>query len=181
MSDTAAFITLEADLDDESMTRRYKQMREDGVIDRPVKNFTRFDTSGKVIFLAAFELFRRMPPGPHDPSGTALLVVDRDGALEANTLYFKNYLKNGRTMASPNDFIYTLPTSVCAELGIYFGIQGQLLYMSSTEPDLYAFAVGQARNLVLEPRHENVLMFVNDNDHIKAAYITRQSGALHES
>ena len=159
------------------MTERYKNLRDDGTIERPVKNFPRFDNTGKTIFLAAFELFKHKGSLPEDPSATAILVVDRDGALQTNTAYFENYVQNGRTMGSPNDFIYTLPTSACAELGIYFGFQGQLLYMSSTEDDLYGFGVRQAGTLVREPYHRAVLLFVNDNDTIQAAFISRQSGA----
>lgn len=163
------------------MTEQYKSLRDDGTIERPVKNFPRFDNTGKAIFLAAFELFKHKGSLPCDPSATAILVADRDGALQTNTDYFENYVQNGRTMGSPNDFIYTLPTSVCAELGIYFGFQGQLIYMSSAEDDLYDFGLRQAGTLVREPYHEAVLLFVNDRGTIRAAYIKRQSGAKHES
>ncbi len=181
MDKPSACVTLCADLSGESMIRRYKHLRADGTIHRPVKNFTRFDATGKILFLAAFELLKQTGSLSPDPAGTAILVVDRDGALQANNIYFDNYIKNGRSMGSPNEFIYTLPTSTCAELGIYFGIKGQLLYMSSAEEDLYAFALRQARTMVFEPSHEHVLLFVNDNHRMKAAYITRQPGAEHES
>ncbi|MCF8044632.1 MAG: hypothetical protein K9J83_02135 [Desulfarculaceae bacterium] len=181
MNNPVACITLDVQSDAESLIRRYRSLRDDGTIRRPVKNFTRFDDTGKAIFLAAFELFNHTGSLPRDPSATAILAVDRDGALMNNTAYFENYVQNGRTMGSPNDFIYTLPTSVCAELGIYYGLRGQLLYMSSAEDDLYGFGVGQARTLVSEPHHRAVLLFVNDSDTIQAAFITPQFGAKHES
>lgn len=157
------------------MAEQYRKLRSEGIIGKPVKNFQRFDAAGQILFLAGFELAGKNGRRPPDLSKTALLVADRDGALEANATYFDNYLKNGG-MGSPNEFVYTLPTSVSAELAICLGIKGQILYMSSTEPDLYDFALNQAGNIVGTGQHDHVLMFVSDNNRIRAAWITKQTG-----
>ncbi|SLM32816.1 Beta-ketoacyl synthase (modular protein) [Desulfamplus magnetovallimortis] len=167
--------------ENEKMLEEYQSLRVEESILKSVKNFKKFDTYGKNLFLAAFKLITKTKGQKWEPSKTAILVVDRDGALDANTHYFNHYLENGRSMGSPNKFIYTLPTSICAEIGICFGISGALLYMSSTESDLYSFALNQAEDIVHTGHHDHIYLFVHDNDSIKAAFITLHPGAENES
>lgn len=58
-----------------------------------------------------------------------LIGTNRAGSLEANRLYFSDYLQAGRVLARGNLFVYTLPSSPLAEAAIHFGFQGPMLYM----------------------------------------------------
>lgn len=162
-----------------SPEKQYNTLRDKGILTKPVNSFFRFDRIGKVFFLLVAEVLSNMKNQDNDVdlSKTALLGVDRNGALQANTRYFNNYKQNSKKMGSPHDFIYTLPTSLLSSISIYFQIKGPTFYMSSVEDDLYAFALDQANEIVQDPDYQNVLVLINHNNCLTVCFVSKKRKA----
>ncbi len=69
-----------------------------------------------------------------DPTG--VISLNRDGALQSNLEYFKDYVDSGRKLARGNLFVHTLPTSPLAETAITFGFKGPVLHLSASNPKM---------------------------------------------
>ena len=96
------------------------------------KNFGRFDSVSKMTCSAVALALKDAgidcsPELKHD---IGIISANLSGCLETDTLYFKDYLESGRTLARGNLFIYTLPSSPSGEAAIHFGLQGPLLYIT---------------------------------------------------
>jgi hypothetical protein len=52
-----------------------------------------------------------------------------DGCLHDNQKYFRDYVASGRTLGRGSLFIYTLPTSVAAEIAIGLTLAGPCLFL----------------------------------------------------
>lgn len=103
-----------------------------GIFEMPVKNYGRFDATSKLTCCAC-ALALRDSGALEGPTG--ILGTSRNGCLESNRAYFKDYIDCGRTLSRGNLFIYTLPSSPLAEAAIHLGLTGPTLYVTSPEPD----------------------------------------------
>jgi 3-oxoacyl-[acyl-carrier-protein] synthase II len=61
-----------------------------------------------------------------------IIGTNASGSLQSDIRYFMDYLECGRKLSRGNLFIYTLPSSPLGEAAIHFGLQGPLLYVTST-------------------------------------------------
>lgn len=113
----------------------YSYLLAEQILPSPTKNVGRFDTATRVCcFTAALALDDAgISYSENDKLDVGLLGTSVEGSLRANIEYFKDYVDCGRTLARGNLFIYTLPSSPLAEVSIYFGLQGPLLYVMFSE------------------------------------------------
>jgi 3-oxoacyl-[acyl-carrier-protein] synthase II len=94
-------------------------------LEAPHPRFGRFDSYAKAGFGAIALALRsaRLDHWTHKrPIG--LVVGTRFGCLEADRAYFQTAAFQGGTLASPNLFAYTLPSTVLGEASIQFGLTG---------------------------------------------------------
>jgi len=155
----------------------FKEIRspEKEIFTYPVKNFGRFDLPSKFacisVALALKDAGISYEQGSHMDIG--LLGTNSTGAVNANAAYYKDFVECGRTLGRGNLFIYTLPSSPLAEVSIYFGIEGPLLYVANTQGDLtdpiqtcsLLVSDGQAGQMVLvKYTTEGSLCYVLDGD-----------------
>jgi 3-oxoacyl-[acyl-carrier-protein] synthase II len=104
----------------------------------PFKNFGRLDRISK---LTCYAIALAMKDAgisciPQKKQDIGIVGAGASGSLQSDVDYFKDYLDCGRTLSRGNLFIYTLPSSPLGEAAIHFGLQGPLLYASSTEDPL---------------------------------------------
>jgi 3-oxoacyl-[acyl-carrier-protein] synthase II len=97
----------------------------------PVKNLGRCDAGSRMTLCACALALKDAGMAYSEGHGTGmgLIGTNKAGSLEANRLYFGDYLQAGRVLARGNLFVYTLPSSPLAEAAIHFGFQGPMLYM----------------------------------------------------
>ena len=105
---------------------------DENVFRAPVKNYGRFDATSKLTCCAC-ALALEDSGALEGPTG--IIGTSRNGCLESNRAYFKDYVDCGRTLSRGNLFIYTLPSSSLAEAAIHLGLTGPTLYVTSPEPD----------------------------------------------
>lgn len=138
----------------------YLLLKEKGVFSFPVENFSRFDPASKLASIAvglalsdAGIVYRK---GKKQDIG--ILATNQNGSLDAQLVYFRDYIDSGRTLGRGNLFIYTLPSSPLAEAAIHFGLSGPFLYMnfldSSKDTRLIEYAQemissGQAKRMLV--------------------------------
>jgi 3-oxoacyl-[acyl-carrier-protein] synthase II len=94
-------------------------------LETPHPRFGRFDSYAKAGFGAIALALRsaQLDRWTHKrPIG--LVVGTRLGCLEADVDYFKTAASDGGTLASPNLFAYTLPSTMLGEASIQFGLTG---------------------------------------------------------
>lgn len=163
-------IEIKYDSLDVDLMAKYKLLRENDVLLSPIKNFSRFDRLSKLIFLTYIINKHELDIESLDIEKTALLLVDENGSNEINNLYFNDYVDSGSVLGRGNYFIYTLPTSPLAELSIYLGLKGPLMYMVADE-DTNTFCSIQANNLIKNKEAENVLAFVKNKNDLKIKLI----------
>ena len=110
----------------------YSTLKEKGVFGFPVENFARFDQASKLasiaVGLALYDAGIVYSQGKKQDTG--ILATNKNGSLDAQLVYFKDYIDSGRILGRGNLFIYTLPSSPLAEAAIHFGLTGPLLYMN---------------------------------------------------
>ena len=96
----------------------------------PVKNFGRFDEDSRMMLCAvALALQDAGIDYAEDKTlDIGLIGTSRDGALQANTDYFKDFVDCGKILGRGNLFMYTLPSSPLAEAAIHFKLCGPLQY-----------------------------------------------------
>ena len=63
-----------------------------------------------------------------------LVVATQRGCLENDVAYFQTVVPEDGTLASPNLFAYTLPTSMLGEASIQFGLTGPSFVVDNTHP-----------------------------------------------
>lgn len=80
-----------------------------------------------------------------------LISCNRQGVLEDNIKYYKDYVLSGKKMGRGNLFVYTLPTSPLGESAIAYQLKGPVLFMS--------FLNNQIKNLL---DHTNILIKSNN-------------------
>lgn len=100
----------------------------------PFKNFGRLDkTSQRVCCAVGLALRDSGWIGPWEPETLVGIVGGgRRGCMDADILYFEDYLRSGRTLGRGNYFVYTLPTSPLAEASIHFGFRAATLYLQDS-------------------------------------------------
>jgi 3-oxoacyl-[acyl-carrier-protein] synthase II len=113
----------------------------------PVKNLGRCDDASRTTLCACRLALKDAGISYSEGQGTGmgLIGTNKAGSLEANHLYFGDYLQAGRVLARGNMFVYTLPSSPLAEAAIHFGFQGPMLYMGFPGGGLGEFLEAGAR------------------------------------
>ncbi len=105
------------------------------IFDLPVKNIGRFDTLSILTCTVCALALRdaQIHYGPGIDHNMGVLATNRDGCIESNEVYFRDYIESGRQLARGNLFIYTLPTSAASEAAIHFGLHGPTVYLSGND------------------------------------------------
>ena len=144
------------------------------IFNYPVANFLRFDTVSKLtavsIALALYDA--KIAYAKEKKQKISIIGTNSNGALEANLIYFNDYVSNGRTLARGNLFIYTLPSSPLAEAAIHFGLTGKLLYLGfakNTEEESLKYAL----NMLKTEIHKNIIL-VNAGSKASTCYILQK-------
>lgn len=113
----------------------YLSLREKGIFRFPVDNFARFDPASKIVSiavgLALYDAGIFYLKGNKQNIG--ILATNKNGSLDAQLVYFKDYIDNGRTLGRGNLFIYTLSSSPLAEAAIHFGLTGPFSYINFSD------------------------------------------------
>ena len=112
-----------------------------GIFSQPFKNFARLDAISKMTVSAVALAFKDAGIG-YSAAGkqdTGIIGASREGSLDSDLLYFKDFIENGRTLSRANLFIYTLPSSAMGEAAIHFGLTGPLLFAAGADASFTAF------------------------------------------
>ncbi len=119
----------------------YRQLKQKEVFSCPVERYSRFDDISKTTCcLIALSLKDAgIEYSPEKKQNIAIIGSNKKASLNSNYNYFSDYLKAGRTLARGNLFIYTIPTSPLAESAIYFGLQGELVYVNFSQDSIEEF------------------------------------------
>ncbi len=116
----------------------YGQLEEAGVFNTPVKEVRwfcglsqRFCLASALALRDAFDFAGQIAL---DPTKVGMLSLNREGALNANVEYFKDFIQSGKKSARGNLFIRTLPTSPLAQVAMAFGFKGPIFHISTLAP-----------------------------------------------
>jgi 3-oxoacyl-[acyl-carrier-protein] synthase II len=103
----------------------FPSLKSSQFLEAPHPRFGRFDSYAKAGF-GAIALALRSAQLDHwtDKRPIGLVVSTRFGCLEADRAYFQTAAFQGGTLASPNLFAYTLPSTMLGEASIQFGLTG---------------------------------------------------------
>jgi 3-oxoacyl-[acyl-carrier-protein] synthase II len=116
---------------------RLPTLRSSRFLEVPHPRFGRFDSYARAGFGAIALALRsaRLDHWMHKrPIG--LVVGTRRGCLEADGAYFKTAAFQGGTLASPNLFAYTLPSTMLGEASIQFGLTGAAFVVDDSDGHL---------------------------------------------
>ncbi len=106
-------------------------------LDAPHPRFGRFDSYAKAGFGAiALALYSARLDHWTQKRAIGLVVGTRLGCLEADEAYFKTAAFQGGTLASPNLFAYTLPSTMLGEASIQFGLTGASFVVDDSDGHL---------------------------------------------
>jgi len=108
----------------------YDELRAKNILARDIDHFGRMNTVSRLtVCVFALALHQAgIKFTPEEKQNIGFVATDAQGSLQANELFFKDYLQGGRHLARANLFIYTLPTSPLAESAIVFNLYGPVIY-----------------------------------------------------
>lgn len=151
----------------------YLVLKEKDVFSFPVENFSRFDLASKLatiaVGLAFYDADMLYFPGKKQDIG--ILAVNKNGSLNAQLAYFKDYIDSGRILGRGNLFIYTLPSSPLAEAAMHFGLSGPLLYMSFSGNQNNIKLIEYAKEMVKSGQAKTMLVLESIDQEISCSVI----------
>jgi len=120
------------------------------IFSHPFKNFGRLDTISKMTAYGVSLAFQDsgIEYSPLRKQDIGIVGTNEEGSLNADTLYFRDYLAGGRTLSRGNLFIYTLPSSPFGEAAIHFGLLGPVAYVA-TENHALTAVLDMAEEMIL--------------------------------
>ena len=100
----------------------------DALFQRKIENFGRFDPISRMTcYACALALGDAgIEYSPDRRQEIGIIGAGFAGSLEANRVFFADYVHAGRVLARGNLFVYTLPSAPLGEAAIHFGFQGPL-------------------------------------------------------
>jgi len=124
----------------ESLSSLHVRLKHQSVSPNPIREFGRFDEASKLTCCAVALALEDASPVPRSRPEEDLGIVGTNahGALETNSLYYKDYLENGRTLARGNLFVYTLASSPLTAAAVHFGCLGPILHLIPSSQDAAA-------------------------------------------
>lgn len=144
------------------------------IFSAPFKNFGRMDGISRMtaygVALALRDADIEYASAKKQDIG--IIGTSRDGSLQSDIDYFKDYIAGGRTLSRANLFIYTLPTSPLGEAAIHFGLMGPLLYASRKNQALLA-DLDLAAEMILN--NETHTMLVGQAEEDASLYVVLQN------
>jgi 3-oxoacyl-[acyl-carrier-protein] synthase II len=116
---------------------RLPALKSSQFLEAPHPRFGRFDSYAKAGF-GAIALALRSTRLDHwtQKRAIGLVVGTRLGCLEADEAYFRTAAPQGGTLASPNLFAYTLPSTMLGEASIQFGLTGASFVVDDSQGHL---------------------------------------------
>ena len=149
---------------------------EDGLFREPVKNFGRFEpVTQKLCTVTALALQDAGLTYGEEQLEIGLLAIHKAGCIASNRRFFQDYLDGGRSLSRPSLFIYTLPSSPCAEAAICFGLRGPLLYMDALDDSMDS-EIHVVENLLRTHQAQAMLIYLMDEPHQVALVVGIGSG-----
>ncbi len=146
----------------------YQLLESEGCFSVPLAKVRWLNTVSQRFCLAAGLALRDAYGTPEklrsDLDQTGVISLSRDGALQSNLEYFKDYVSSGRKLARGNLFVHTLPTSPLAETAITFGFKGPVFHLSALDPKM-ALLINRSEALGKKARL-NLLCFAADENGI---------------
>ncbi len=124
------------------LSELHERFLEQGVLAAPVRNYAKMVTEARRTVVAAALALYHAGVDRLSPMRESMGIVGggSQGCLSINERYYSDYVHYEKKMARGSLFAYTLPTSALAEIAIHFGINGPLLYVSSTgDPKKYLY------------------------------------------
>jgi 3-oxoacyl-[acyl-carrier-protein] synthase II len=120
------------------------------IFSHPFRNFGRLDTISR---MTAFGVSLALQDAgieysPLRKQDIGIVGTNKEGSLQSDREYFRDYLEGGRTLSRGNLFIYTLPSSPIGEAAIHFGLLGPVVYAVSESNALMA-ALDTAEEMLL--------------------------------
>lgn len=102
-----------------------------------------------------------------------LVVMGYQGWIKAEHRFFDDYVQHGRASGRGSLFVYTLPTSVMAQVSLALRLDGPLLHFTNQEGTIEAL-LRQARMLVDVHESDCVLAMCSDEESCVCWVIDRQ-------
>jgi len=141
---------------------------EDSLFREPVKNFGRFEpVTQKLCTATVLALQDAGITYGEEHLEIGLLAIHKAGCISSNYRFFQDYLDGGRSCSRANLFIYTLPTSPCAEAAIYFDLRGPLLYIDALDDSLDS-EIQAVENVLRTHQAQAMLIYMVDEPHLVA-------------
>jgi len=139
------------------------------IFSHPFKNFGRLD---RISRMTAFGVSLALQDAgieysPLRKQDMGIVGTNREGSLQSDREYFRDYLAGGRTLSRGNLFIYTLPSSPMGEAAIHFGLLGPLVYVAS-ESNSLAAVLDTAEDMLLA--NEALVMLAGKAEADEAIY-----------
>ncbi len=157
----------------ETTDDRVQSLKADGILCERVKNFGRFDAQTRRAFCAA-ALALHDADFSRDWKNVGLIGTGSEESTQANQTYFADYVDYGRKLARANLFIYTLPTSLLAEIAIHFKLDGPLFYTST-------HFLRAANGLLTDGDASHVLVLWTEKDFTAALLLSADEAELPEA
>lgn len=149
---------------------------EDNIFREPVKNFGRFESvTQQLCTVTALALQDAGLTYGEKPLEIGLLAIHKEGCIASNRRFFQDYLDGGRSLSRANLFIYTLPSSPCAEAAICFGLRGPLLYVDALDDSINS-GIQIVENLLRTNQAQAMLINLMDKPHQIALLVGIGSG-----
>ncbi len=147
----------------------YLLLREKGIFRFTIENFARFDPASKIasiaVGLALYDAGIVYLKGKKQDIG--LLATNKNGSLDAQLAYFKDYIDNGRSLGRGNLFIYTLPSSPLAEAAIHFGLTGPFSYINFSDSRKNGKLMEYAEEMIKGRQAKIMLVLESTNEETK--------------
>ena len=141
----------------------YERLQEEKILSSKIKNFKRFpDYTKKMLLATKMAIFDAKIK---NKKKFGLLAVNKEGALDSNVKYFKDYVDCGCKLARGSLFIYTLPTTPLAEIAIAFGIEGPLQFLTCSKPTL-SFALEFGEDILKNKEATALIIIFSDLNEI---------------
>lgn len=118
----------------------YQEFEQEGFFNMPLKKVRAFSALSQRFCLASALALRdaggAFSLGVAGGAKAGILSISRDGCVQGNLDYFRDYIESGRKLGRGNLFIHTLPTSPLAQAAMMFGFKGPNFHISCMEPSL---------------------------------------------
>jgi hypothetical protein len=150
------------------------ELQEGSVLSYPVKGFGKYDlVSRMTCCVSALALHdAEMSYSESRKQDVGILGTNRNGCLQSNLDFFRDFVENGRTLGRAKFFVYTLSSIPMAEAALHFNCQGPLLYMGFLERQVPS-SLSQCDRMILRGESAAMLAVIASEEGARCFVVRR--------